>query len=218
MPDPGLCPLLKKLAAHPGIRVTIVSGRPTSFLEKHLDGLGLTLVGEHGYRWKVEEQSEWELVNEHVDNDWKEVVLPHLEQAADQTPGANIEEKQSALVWHYRRADPEFGAWQARGLLEELTDVTASLPVSVHHGKKIVEVASQLVNKGQAVKSLIQQWDPAEVLVAGDDQTDETMFALEFDEGLNFDTVKIGKGSTRATRRTDIKGLRTFLENLAGRL
>ncbi len=218
VPDSGLCPLLQRLAAHPGIRLTIVSGRPSEFLEKHFAGLGVTLVGEHGYRWLIEGQSEWELVNEHVDNDWKDVVLPHLEQAADQTPGANIEEKRSALVWHYRRADPEFGAWQARGLLEELTDVTASLPVSVHHGKKIVEVASQLVNKGQAVKSLVQRWEPTEVLVAGDDQTDETMFALEFDEDINFDTVKIGKGSTRATRRTDIAGLRTFLENLAKRL
>ncbi|MGK0186422.1 MAG: hypothetical protein ACI9R3_002205 [Verrucomicrobiales bacterium] len=44
------------------------------------------------------------------------------------------------------------------------------------------------------------------------------MFALEFDEDINFDTVKIGKGSTRATRRTDIAGLRTFLENIANRL
>ena len=218
VPDPELCPLLQRLAAHPGIRLTIVSGRPSEFLEKHFAGLGVTLVGEHGYRWWIDGQNAWELVNEHVDNAWKEVVLPHLEQAADQTPGANIEEKRSALVWHYRRADPEFGAWQARGLLEELTDVTASLPVSVHHGKKIVEVASQLVNKGQAVKALVQRWEPTEVLVAGDDQTDETMFALEFDEDINFDTVKIGKGSTRATRRTDIAGLRTFLENLANRL
>ena len=218
VPDEGLCPLLRKLAAHPAIQLTVVSGRPSAFLEKHFAGLGVTLVSEHGYRWLIEGQTDWELVNEHVDNDWKEVVMPHLEQAADQTPGANIEEKQSALVWHYRRADPEFGAWQARGLLEELTDVTASLPVSVHHGKKIVEVASQLVNKGQAVKALVQHWKPSVVLVAGDDQTDETMFALELDKNVQFDTLKIGKGSTRATRRTDIAGLRTLLENLASQL
>lgn len=126
-PDSELCPLLQRLAAHPGIRLTIVSGRRCEFLEKHFAGLGVTLVGEHGYSWLIEGQGEWELVNRNVDNDWKEVVLPHLEQASDQTPGANIEEKRSALVWHYRRDDPEFGAWQARGLLEELTDVTASL-------------------------------------------------------------------------------------------
>lgn len=130
-----------------------------------------------------------------------------------------MEEKQSSIVWHYRMADPEFGSWRARGLLAELTDVTASLPVSVHHGKKIVEVASQLVSKGAAVRLLLGEWRSTMGLAAGDDQTDESMFGVEVPEGTEFVTLKIGtEGATRAQRRTDIGGLREFLMRLAGEL
>ncbi len=215
-PDPALLPLLEKVAACPAIRLAVVSGRSADFLERHLSAPGVALIAEHGYRWRLDPAGDWEPVHDHIDTGWKSDVLPHLERAADQTPGAHVEEKISALVWHYRRADPEFGDWQARGLLEELTDVTASLPVSVHHGNKIVEVASQLVNKGAAVKALTADWDPAVVLAAGDDQTDETMFALELPQ--SFFPVKIGRGDTRATRRTDIAGLRTFLHSLSEQL
>lgn len=30
----------------------------------------------------------------------------------ESTDGSNVEAKESALVWHYRDADPDFGHWQ----------------------------------------------------------------------------------------------------------
>ena len=213
VPDEDLCPLLQSLTQH--MSVSVVSGRPRAFLERHFGGLGITLVAEHGYRWSRAESPPWELVHPGIDVSWRDDLRQHLQQAADLTPGAAVEEKQSSIVWHYRRAEPEFGLWQARGLLAELTDVTANLPVSVHHGNKIVEVASQLVSKGIAVKRLLGDWNPRIALAAGDDQTDETMFALESElEHVDFITVNVGKSSTRAQRRTDISGLRAFLERL----
>ncbi|MEZ5329303.1 MAG: bifunctional alpha,alpha-trehalose-phosphate synthase (UDP-forming)/trehalose-phosphatase, partial [Verrucomicrobiales bacterium] len=216
VPDPELLPLFDRLCAIPGLDVAVVSGRPLEFLDQHFPNLALTLVAEHGYRWRRPDTDGWELVHEHIDTDWIDVVMPLLEQAVDLTPGSHLEEKQSSIVWHYRQTDPEFGLWRAHGLLAELTDVTASLPVAVHHGKKIVEVASQLVNKGQAVKALISDWHPNIAIVAGDDQTDETMFALELGNELDFVSVKVGdEGATRAKRRTDIRGLRNFLVQLS---
>ncbi|MCB1134603.1 MAG: trehalose-phosphatase, partial [Verrucomicrobiae bacterium] len=141
-----------------------------------------------------------------------------LQQAVDQTPGSSLEIKQSSLVWHYRRAEPEYCVWRAHLLLSELTDVTANLPVIVHHGKKIVEVASQMVSKGRAVTKLLEQRTLDLVLVAGDDQTDETMFAVDHTmhgrATKEFVSVKIGGGPTRAHRRTDRDGLRAFLREL----
>lgn len=218
VPDEALRPLLSKLAAHPNIDIAVVSGRPATFLQKHFEGIGITLVSEHGYRWLLPGATDWHLIRDHIDTDWKAVVMPHLQQAEDQTPGSHIEEKRSSIVWHFRGSDPEFGIWQARGLLSELTEVTANLPVSVHHGKKIIEVASQLVNKGQAVKALVAQWQPQAVLTAGDDQTDETMFAIELGEGVEHTTVHVGKSPTRAARQTNIRGLRRFLENFSAEL
>ena len=218
VPDERLRPLLETLSSNPKVELALVSGRPASFLQEHFSDGGVTLVSEHGYRWLLPGKSEWTLIREHIDTDWKDVVLPLLQQATDSTPGSHVEQKLSSIVWHYRAADPEFGLWQARGLLSELTDVTANLPVSVHHGKKIVEVASQLVNKGQAVKALVGLWHPDIVLTAGDDQTDETMFALEMDSGVEFVTVHVGNSPTRAVQQTSIRGLRVFLDSFAEEL
>ncbi len=217
VPDKDLPGLIKDFAAFPNVSVAIVSGRPPDFLEKHLGKLGATLVVEHGYRWLDHGEGEWALFNPHVTTEWKSAVREHLDRVALLTPGSHVEEKQSALVWHYRKADPEFGAWRAKGLLDELTGMAANLPVTVHHGQKIVEISSLQVSKGAAVDFLMKSWECDIAVVAGDDQTDETMIALE-PEGIEFHAVKVGKGSTRARYRTDIVGMRVFLDELRDEL
>lgn len=211
VPDADLPDLLRDIRKFDNVSVAVVSGRPPSFLETHFAGLGVTLVGEHGYRWLNAGTGNWELLNPHVNVEWKNAIREHLEFAALMTPGTHVEEKQSALVWHYRKADPEFGAWRAKALLDELTGMCANLPVAVHHGQKIVEISSLQVSKGAAVDFLMRDWACDVALVAGDDQTDETMISLE-PEGVEFFAVKIGKGNSRAGYRTDIAGLRVFLE------
>jgi trehalose 6-phosphate synthase/phosphatase len=213
VPDPELPGLLRDLAACDGVSIALVSGRTPDFLERHLGGLGVTLVGEHGYRWLDGGAGSWELFNPHVNTEWKAAIRGHLEQASLLTPGTHVEEKQSALVWHYRKADPQFGLWRARGLLEELTSMAANLPVTVHHGQKIVEISSLQVSKGAAVEHLLRQWDCRIAMVAGDDQTDETMITLA-PEGIDFFSVKVGMGPTRAGYRTDLPGMRAFLVEL----
>ena len=215
VPDRKLVPLLQTLGQR--CDITICSGRPADFLEEHFGGLGFTLVAEHGYRWSRPDSTEWELFNPLIDTAWKDSVRPQLEQITLLTPGSHIEEKPSALVWHYRGADLEFGNWQAKRLLAELTDISASLPVAVHHGKKIVEVASLQVNKGRAVEALLTDLGTQVGLAAGDDQTDETMFALhpEIDA---FHTIHIGNTNTRADHIARFSGFRAFLENVADSL
>ncbi|MEX1048791.1 MAG: bifunctional alpha,alpha-trehalose-phosphate synthase (UDP-forming)/trehalose-phosphatase [Akkermansiaceae bacterium] len=217
VPDAELPGLIRDLAAFTNVKLAIVSGRAPDFLHKHLSGFGATLVGEHGYRWLDGGEGEWELFNPHVNVEWKGAIREHLESVSLLTPGTHVEEKQSAMVWHYRKADPEFGAWRARGLLDELTGMAANLPVTVHHGQKIVEISSLQVSKGAAVEFLLKAWASEIALVAGDDQTDETMIALE-PEGVEFHAVKVGQGSTRAGYRTDITGMRLFLEELRAEL
>ena len=216
VPDAELLSLLGDLASCDRVFLTVVSGRTPHFLEQHLGGLGVTLVGEHGYRWLDGGKGEWVLFNA-VNNEWKSAVREHLEQASLLTPGTHVEEKQSALVWHYRQADPEFGLWRARGLVHELTALAANLPVVVHHGQKIVEISSVLVSKGAAVQFLIRHRGCDIALVAGDDATDETMIVLEPD-GVEFISVRIGLGSTRARYRTDLTGMRVFLTELRSAL
>jgi trehalose 6-phosphate synthase/phosphatase len=84
-------------------------------------------------------------------------------------------------VWHHQEADPDFGAWQAKELLDHLENVLANEPVVVKRGQHIVEVKPQGVSKGVVVESLIATMQgrgepPDFVLCMGDDRSDEDMF------------------------------------------
>jgi trehalose 6-phosphate synthase/phosphatase len=98
-------------------------------------------------------------------------------------------------VWHYRRADPEFGQWKARQLLDELAVLAANEPVVIRHGRKIVEIAANQISKGAAIKDIAEREKYELVLCAGDDQTDESMYRLDLP---NLITIKIGSGDTLA--------------------
>jgi trehalose 6-phosphate synthase/phosphatase len=128
---------------------------------------------------------------------------------------AAIEEKHSSIVWHYRKADEEFGAWKANQLTEELSALTANHPVKVRFGKKMVEVTVAENNKGAAVARVLEQNDNYDVaLCAGDDLTDESMFELSRPRLL---TIKVGIGPTQARFRvSDPATFRQFLVSLFG--
>ena len=94
--------------------------------------------------------------------------------------GSFIERKKIALTWHYRRADPEYGAFQARECQKHLENTVAkNWDVEVMTGKANLEVRPRFVNKGEIAKRLIQAYgdkpgEPPEfVLCLGDDFTDE---------------------------------------------
>lgn len=74
----------------------------------------LGLAAEHGFFVKPTTGEDWEQLYTKGGNNfaWKEMVEPILEVYKDSTDGSYIERKDSALVWHYQNADPDFGSWQ----------------------------------------------------------------------------------------------------------
>ena len=74
----------------------------------------LGLAAEHGFFVKPTSGEDWEQLYTKGGNNfaWKEMVEPILEVYKDSTDGSYIERKDSALVWHYQNADPDFGSWQ----------------------------------------------------------------------------------------------------------
>lgn len=77
--------------------------------------------------------------------DWKLIAGPVIATLTpSQQMAPNIEAKESALVWHYRDADHDFGAWQAKELQDHLESVLANEPVTVKSGAQIVEVTPQV--------------------------------------------------------------------------
>lgn len=84
------------------------------------------------------------------------------------------------MTWHYRRADPEFGLFQARECQELLESTVArKWDIEVMSGKANLEVRPRFLNKGIIAKRLVEQYrgNPAQqpdfVLCLGDDFTDE---------------------------------------------
>ena len=199
-PTPDIEKVLKRLKELPNVDTFIISGRKRGDLDLWLGTYGFGLVSEHGAYYRRAGAEEWHELSPNADLSWKNKVIGVFQHYEGSTPGSQIEEKASALVWHYRQADPEFGQWKARQLLSDLRDMLANLPVEIHHGKKIVEVSSMHVNKGAALERIMREEGYDLALCAGDDQTDEMMFRVDAE---NVVKAKVGSGETHAQYRVE---------------
>ena len=126
-----------------------------------------------------------------------------LERVTDDVPGTLIERKLASVAWHYREAEPEYGAWRARELLFSLEGLLGGLSAEVLTGHRVVEVRARGVNKGTYFESIAPTIDPRTNLVvaAGDDLTDADLFRV-----LPGGSVAIHVGSARP--RADNPALR----------
>jgi trehalose 6-phosphate synthase/phosphatase len=209
-PPPALVSLLSRLGGLPGTATTLISGRPRADLEAWFGKAGLWLVAEHGAMIRRPSAAEWELTRPTIPVDWKARVLPVLEHFVDRTPGSFVEEKDYALVWHYRRADPVFGEWLANELCANLEELLAETELRAMRGQKSVEVRLVWANKGEMVSRLEAALPAVDFrLAVGDDRTDEDLF-----ERLPPDawTVHVGEGTSHA--RYCLSGPREVVEVL----
>ncbi len=113
---------------------------------------------------------------------WRGIVVPILRLYSESTDGSWVEEKESAVVWHYANADPDFGSWQAKELLDHLEGVLSTEDAEATSGAGIVEVKPRGVSKGGVAERVLLDLAatgdaPGFVLCVGDDRSDEDMFA-----------------------------------------
>jgi trehalose 6-phosphate synthase/phosphatase len=212
-PGQGLLALLHSLAERPRTSVHVVSGRKQEQIDRWLRGLPIGLHAEHGLwsRWRPDQ--DWTRL-EGIEMEWKDQVRPILDEFAERTFGALVEEKGASLVWHYRRADVEYGALQAKELRLHLLEMLSNYPVQILAGEKNVEVRTYGVHKGTIVSSLLEETTAPTLFVAmGDDRTDEDLFAAMPEDGIS---IHVGPASSRAPfRLSDPSSVRDFLERLA---
>lgn len=172
VPDARIKDTLRALAEQ--ATVYVISGRPGDVLEQWLGDLPIGLVCEHGFAIR-ERGGEWQERGVQAAQGLRR-VLPLLEEFRRRTPGAMIERKRSALAWHYRSAEPEFGLFQAKELLNELEELLRKRPFSVLRGNRVIEVRHVGTTKGHAAEELLRRHPETDlVFCAGDDRTDEDM-------------------------------------------
>jgi len=174
-PDRELLGILADLSSSRAVEIHIISGRHRRDLDSWFGHLRVHLAAEHGFAWRSPGES-WSEERE-LDLTWIPNVSKILEDVSDEVPGTRVERKSSAIAWHYRTADPEYGAWRARELLSQLQDDLSQLPVEVVHGHRVIEVRAIGANKSQHVKRTLSQTGVPEFLLCiGDDRTDEDMY------------------------------------------
>lgn len=196
------------LAAH------IISGRDAAFLEANFGKLDrFTLIAEHGYQILKPGSGQWALFQDASYHDgpswtWKSVVHPVMSTFVTAVPDTHVEEKATALVWHYREAREDQANAAAASLmtiLEEVRQRERLANIRISHGHKIVEVSYKKVNKGLVLREICHERSQAgrpfeAVLAIGDDKTDEFMFSAAPQDSL---TVKVGPGETQAKFRIE---------------
>lgn len=195
VPDAELLALLKGLQT-PSQKVVVISGRDHRSLGDWFRDVPIRLVAEHG-AWQRDEHGEWSMPKPLPDH-WKKQLGPLLQSYVERVPGSSLEEKDYALVWHYRLAiDQELALERAKELTDDVVSYTANLDVQVLEGKKAIEVRNSGVNKGVAGNASLAN-NPDFVFAAGDDATDEDLFRALPREAV---TVCVGGSHSYATYR-----------------
>ncbi|MBN2130278.1 MAG: bifunctional alpha,alpha-trehalose-phosphate synthase (UDP-forming)/trehalose-phosphatase [Sedimentisphaerales bacterium] len=211
-PDPELIDILNALARDERTDVAIVSGRDKNTLGAWLGELDVCLVAEHG-GWIRKAGKPWRSFQP-VNEDWKHTIRPILQLYSDRTPGSLVEEKDFSLVWHYRRADPALADVRTHELRDALVNMTENMDVGVFEGSKILEIRKHGINKGRAAEHLLGLRRRDFLLAAGDDYTDEEMFAVMPEEAYS---IKVGFSISRARFNVDgVQDIRSLLKTLTG--
>jgi len=210
VPDDELLDLLRRLAARKRTEVHILSGRTMGFLDRWFGELPIHLHAEHGSFSRRPGRPKWHR-RDHPEPDWQEAVRPVLADFARRTPGALVEVKEAGLAWHWRAADPAVGDRQANELSLHLSQLLGNVPLELLWGDRVLEIRPHGVHKGLVAVELATEHLPGAVMVAaGNDRTDEDLFAALPPEAI---TIAVGDRPSLARYRVgDVTGLRTFLK------
>jgi trehalose 6-phosphate synthase/phosphatase len=194
VPTVRVMKLLRTMARVDRFEVALISGRDRKFLEDHLPH-EVTIVAEHGasIRRPGEARECVHLVDPAAWMDVRPKVLAVMADFERRVPGSIIEEKEFGVVWHYRMADPIFASQQALVLVDALGELLQRTSIGVTIAKKAVEARHVGINKGEAVRAILEEngFESGKdlIITMGDDRTDEDMFKVR-----PKDNISIGVG------------------------
>ena len=186
VPTPELLHVLERISSHPENKVVISSGRDHDTLDKWLGHLNVSMAAEHGAFYK--ENGVW-VRNIPEEKPWDDEILSILNLFVEKTPRSRLEEKETALVWHYRNVDAWLASLQVQKLFETLMEPCSRKNLQIMHGNKILEIKSPMHTKGSEAERLLALDDYDFILAMGDDTTDEDTFRALPESAF---TIKIG--------------------------
>ena len=192
LPNDNLIDILNNLTKIRGLDIAIVSGRDKLFLEDNLGKLNISIIAEHGHFYK-KKSKDWTNLGK-IDKVFLSDIYAVFQSFSDRTPGTFTEKKESGLVWHFRKTDPELASER----VVEIETVLNSLltdQFQILNLDKAIEVTSRKFDKGSAVNELTKNKKYDHIVCIGDDVTDENMFKTLNESST---TIKVGIKNTLA--------------------
>lgn len=189
VPHPDAPRLLRELdARHP---LWIVTGRDLQALSSFLDQ-PFRAIGLHGAQQGVIGES----VERLMSSDAVE-ALTRLRESVPSIEGLRVEKKDQSFAVHYRDvADKDEAVARLERWLETMPEGLDAI-----WGKKVVELRSEGLTKGTAVRRIAEEHPDRTPVCLGDDVTDEDAFAALQALDRPAVTVRVGGGETQADHR-----------------
>jgi len=192
-PGKDLLENIKTISEFPNTKIVILTGRDRHSIENWFKDFNIDFAAEHGI-WIKEMANTWQLMKP-LGNSWKIKIRPVLEKYREQLPGSFIEEKEYALVWHYRIANPEQSQKKCKELIQELINITSNSDIQIMEGIKALEIRNAGINKGTAAMHWLSQKEHDFIVAIGDDITDEDLFKVVPNDSFS---IKVGIKKTEA--------------------
>jgi len=209
-PTQQVLKLLEKLGKDPKNDLMIISGRSRIDLGEWFGHLPIGLAAEHGALIRRKGGKNWHHTSS-SNLGWRPHVARLFEYYAEQTPGALVEQKEWAVVWHYRAASPFHAQKHLMALRRALKPLAKEYGLQILEGNKVLEIRPMDVSKRRAA----QEWlihDHDFIMAIGDDTTDEDMFAILPPLAYG---IKVGRGPTLARYRLkDVASVLSLLSKL----
>lgn len=188
LPDDELHDLVSRLAARPGTRVAVVSGRRLGHIQALLPLPGVLLAGTYGVEMQLPDGSRVDRVPWQSIRPTLEALLPTWAQLIEQRPGYYLEDKGWAIALHGRRAEDgqaEAVLAEGRRLAETYLAQAPNDQLHLSDGYKFLELGPVQAKKGLALRYLLQEqpWPGARLLYLGDDEKDEDAFEVIQEHG-----------------------------------
>lgn len=207
-PDQELLALLDKLASDPKNDVYIITGRSKDIIDSWITHPKIKISAEHGHF--IKDKTWLETI---CTVTWKKSAREIIQFFVERTPNSFLEEKETALCFHYRACDEKIAKVQSKALKSALCKV---FDERVIEGSCIIEIKGKDSHKGQVLRMIVDEKKDKHdfILIAGDDTTDEDMFRENFGDKMN--SVIVGDRQSMAKYRVkDVQEMRELLKKMA---
>ncbi|MFZ5631285.1 MAG: trehalose-phosphatase [Bacillota bacterium] len=193
LPGPGLLKVLRSLAKKSRVVLAVISGRDTDELKRMIPVEGIYLAGCHGAEILYPGGEKYTVVDEKKLAPVLEAVAGQARNCISGREGFLVERKRTAVALHYRLADQVAALKAVSDFTTAVWPLVIKRGLEIMAGKKVIEVRPRGVNKGEAVRRLMNLHPGFHPLYFGDDTTDEDAFRAVQESGL---TVLVSEHKT----------------------